>query len=509
MPSARSSAKRFLPHAVIATFVVMVLPALAVSVIDNSSRAWLVVLTVLLAMAMSVVGASAGAAIWKRRPGSKDIVFGDLMLWGWLRRMRAERRLDQAQKILGLNAAGSDGRDLSLDRRCEVLRQLGALLEARDAYTHGHTRRVTRHSERVAREMDLSPAQVARVRTAAATHDVGKVHTPREVLTKTGRLTDAEYAIVKQHPVDGAAMVAEMGDPEITAMVRHHHERLDGTGYPDGLAADDIPLGARIIAVADTFDAITSDRPYRAACNHKKALDVLSQEAGTQLDPVAVAAFLRYYSGKRSVAWSALFIDAPPRLISWAGGLFQGAGAGIAPVGQAIAAVGAAALIGSTLGGPAPATAEADSAAAGHGGQPSRTPIDAGTGARNRAEHGPSAGHHPRAGLRRAPLTRPRARRRGTSGPTTGGNGNRLYVRVPATKPNSPAAPGGGNVDQTDKPPKAPPPQAKLPKPLKLPKVELPPVPPVKPPKKLQLPTPAPPQANPPGHRLISLPPDR
>ena len=216
--------------------------------------------------------------------------------------------------------------------------------------------------------MDLSPAQVAKVRTAAATHDVGKVHTPREVLAKPGRLTDEEFAIVKKHPVDGAAMVAEMGDPEITAMVRHHHERLDGTGYPDGLAADDIPLGARIIAVADTFDAMTSGRPYRAACKHKKALDVLSQEAGTRLDPVAVAAFLRYYSGKRSVAWSAFFIDAPPRLIGWVGGLFQGAGAGVAPIGQAIAAVGAAAVIGTTR---EPArTAEADPAASGHSGRP-------------------------------------------------------------------------------------------------------------------------------------------
>ena len=105
MPSVRSSTKRFLPHALVATSVVMVLPALAVSVIDTSSRPWLVVLTVLLAMAMSVAGASAGAAIWKRRPGSKDILFGDLMLWGWLRRLRAERRLDKVQKILGLNAA--------------------------------------------------------------------------------------------------------------------------------------------------------------------------------------------------------------------------------------------------------------------------------------------------------------------------------------------------------------------------------------------------------------------
>jgi putative nucleotidyltransferase with HDIG domain len=481
--------KRFLPHAVVATLVVMVLPALAVSVIDTSSRPWLVVLTVLLAMAMSVAGASAGAAIWKRRPGSKDIVFGDLMLWGWLRRMLAERRLDKVQKILGLNAAGSDGRDPSRDRRCEVLRQLGTLLEAGDAYTHGHTRRVTRHSERVAREMGLTPAEVAQVRTAAATHDVGKVHTPREVLIKPGGLTDAEFAIVKKHPVDGAAMVAELGDPQVTAMVRHHHERLDGSGYPDGLATDDIPLGARIIAVADTFDAMTSGRPYRAACKHKKALDVLSQEAGSRLDPVAVAAFLRYYSGKRSVAWSALFIDAPPRLLSWVGGLFQGAGAGVAPIGQAIAAVGAAALVGTSLGGPAPATA--DSQAAAHTGLPSRgrTLVDAGTKAPTRAGRGPGARRHTRAGLRRAPHKRASARRQGASGPATGGNRTYPNVGAPVTRPKSPAAPsagsgGNGNGGQKDKPPQAQPPKDKPPKQLRLPKVKLPKVklPPVRPP---------------------------
>ena len=486
MLSARGSTRRFLPHAVVATFVVMILPALAVSVIDTSSGPWLVVLTLVLAMAMSVAGATVGAAIWKRRPGSKDIVFGDLMLWGWLRRLRSERRLDEAQKILGLNASGSDGSALSRDRRCEVLQQLGALLEARDAFTHGHTRRVTRHSERVAREMNLSPADVAKVRTAAATHDVGKLHTPREVLNKPGKLTDEEYAIVKQHPVDGAAMVAEMGDAEITAMVLHHHERLDGTGYPDGLAADDIPLGARIIAVADTFDAMTSARPYRPASKHKKALDVLSREAGTQLDPVAVAAFLRYYSGKRSVAWSALFFHAPPRLISWVGGLFPGAGAGATQLGQAIAAVGAAAMIGTNLGGPAPATATAGPASAGH-----RLGLSAGTQASTRPTRGPGAGHDPQAGSRRAPLTRAKVRRPDVSGPPTGGNRTHPYIRVPATKPTSPSAPGGsggnGNDGQKVKPPQVQPPKVKVPR-IELPKVKLPRV---EVPKKLQLPTPA------------------
>jgi putative nucleotidyltransferase with HDIG domain len=438
MPPVPSSAKRFLPHALVATFVVMVLPALAVSRIDTSSQPWLVVLTVLLAMALSVAAASGAAAIWKRHPGSKDIVFGDLMLWGWIRRVRAERRLDKAREILGLTAVGSE-------ERCAVLEQLGSLLEARDAYTHGHTRRVTRHGEQIAREMDLPAAEVAKVRTAAAIHDVGKLHTPRAILTKPGKLTDEEYEIVKKHPVDGAAMAAEMGDAEITAIVRHHHERLDGTGYPDRLAGSDIPLGSRIIAVADTFDAMTSGRPYRAACKHKKALDVLSQEAGTQLDPVAVAAFLRYYSGKRSVAWSALFIDAPPRLVSWVGGWFQGASAGAAPLGQAIATVGAAAVIGTTLGAPARATEEALRAPLGHRERPSaaHTTSTAGTRAVH-PQRNPGAGRR-RTAVRQAPRTRAPTHRPLPPTPVRRGSGKQTNVGIPGSKHKGPSGPGGGS----------------------------------------------------------------
>jgi putative nucleotidyltransferase with HDIG domain len=487
MPPVRSSSKRFLPHALAATLLVMVLPALAVSLIDTSSRPWLVVATVALAMALSVAAASAGAAIWKRRPGSKDIVFGDLMLWGWLRRVRAERRLDQAQELLG-----PGGSELSRERRSEVLRQLGGVLEARDAYTHGHSRRVTRHAERVAREMDLPPAEVAKVRTAAAVHDVGKLHTPRAVLTKPDRLTDDEYEIVKQHPVDGAAMVDEMGDPDITAMVLHHHERLDGTGYPVGLAGADIPLGSRIIAVADTFDAITSGRPYRAARRHKQALDVLSAEAGTQLDPVAVDAFLRYYSGKRSVAWSALFIDAPPRLMSWFGGLFQGAGAGAAPLGQAIAAVGAAAVIGTSVGGATGAAAESESATAGRAVTAARAEhaSEHRVPATHRTETGSGTPRHKRAAVRSVPTKRVTAKRRRKSG----GRGNTKPVYAPPVKAKAPGSPkaghgnpshGNGDAPHKDKPPKPNPPESKPPK-IKPPKIK----PPKLNPPKINLPTP-------------------
>src|ERR687895_2631800 len=330
-----ASARHYLPQAVLATVVVMVLPAVAVSAIETAGLPWLVLGSVLLAMALSVTAASAGSAIWMRTPGSRDLVFGDLMLWGWLRRVRAERRLSHAWELLEDGAQDGRGGALGRERRSEVLQEVSTLLEARDAYTHGHSRRVTRHSERIAREMGLSPDEVAKVRLAAAVHDVGKIHTPREVLNKPGRLTDEEFEIVKRHPTDGAEMLADTEDPAITAMVRHHHERLDGTGYPDGLAGDEIPLGARIISVADTFDAITSSRPYRSACKHRKAIEILRKEAESQLDRDAVGAFLKYYRGRRSIAWWAVFTTLPERVPGWLAGVLQG-GAGAAPIAKSL-----------------------------------------------------------------------------------------------------------------------------------------------------------------------------
>jgi hypothetical protein len=191
--------------------------------------------------------------------------------------------------------------------------------------------------------LGLSDEQVAKVRTAAAVHDVGKISTPREVMNKPGKLTEEEYEVMKRHAIVGAAMAARINDPEITGMVRHHHEQLDGGGYPDGLSGSDIPLGARIIAVADTFDAITSARPYRAAQQHKRAMRILRRAAGTQLDPRAVEAFLGYYSGRRSVAGWSIVAAAPQKLGALLGSLVHTTGA--ASISQGVAAFGAAAAI--------------------------------------------------------------------------------------------------------------------------------------------------------------------
>ncbi len=210
-----------------------------------------------------------------------------------MQRWSTQRRVAVALRSL----CGAEGPgDLTRDRREQLLSELAAELESRDPYTHGHSRRVARHAVIIAIRMGLAEHQVATIRAAAALHDVGKINIPQPVLHKPGRLTDAELALIERHPVDGAEIVATLGDAELTAMVRHHHERLDGTGYPDGLSGDAIPLGARIIAVADTFDAITSTRPYRPARTHDAAMEILDKEAGPRLDPEGVSALAAYYA---------------------------------------------------------------------------------------------------------------------------------------------------------------------------------------------------------------------
>ena len=215
------------------------------------------------------------------------------MAKAWIQRWSTERRVAVAVRLL---RGGDPSVDLTRGRRAQLLSELAAQLEARDPYTHGHSRRVARHAVIIAIRMGLPEAQVGTIRAAAALHDVGKINTPRAVLHKPGRLTDVELGLIELHPVDGAEIVSTLGDPELTAMVRHHHERLDGTGYPDGLSGEEIPLGARIIAVADTFDAITSTRPYRPARTHDAAMEILDEEAEARLDPAGVRALQAYYA---------------------------------------------------------------------------------------------------------------------------------------------------------------------------------------------------------------------
>jgi len=168
-------------------------------------------------------------------------------------------------------------------------------LEFRDAYTHHHSARVTEYVSGILNEMPQLPSRM-RLTTidAARIHDVGKVGIRDTALLKDGKLTDAEFKEIQRHPVIGADIVQNLEMYRHgAALVRHHHERWDGRGYPDGLAGEDIPLGARIIAVADSYDAMTSDRPYRRALSAQIAIGEIERNAGIQFDPQVVEAFLR------------------------------------------------------------------------------------------------------------------------------------------------------------------------------------------------------------------------
>ncbi|MFN8215846.1 MAG: HD-GYP domain-containing protein [Solirubrobacterales bacterium] len=172
-------------------------------------------------------------------------------------------------------------------------------LDAHIPGSFGHSRRVSRLAGSTAEELGLDREEATRVRRAAAFHDVGKVEVPNEIINRPGPLSEEEFAIVKRHAVAGGRIVARWGDERLAAMVRHHHERFDGGGYPEGLAGEEIPIGARIIAVADTFDAVTSARPYRPAIGWREALGRLREAAGQQLDPAVVEAFCRRHRGLR------------------------------------------------------------------------------------------------------------------------------------------------------------------------------------------------------------------
>jgi hypothetical protein len=342
--SGRISLQRYMWCVAAATFLVAVCPIALVWGLRSADVVSSAGLCVLLAIALSLGASRLGSGFWKTRKGAGDILFNELMVWGFIRRWRNERRLASARELLGAINEGRHRSDGHAGARLRALERLGSTLESTDPHTHGHSRRVTRHAWMIAKQLGLRGESLARVRTAAALHDVGKLHTPPAVLRKPGRLTDEEYEVIKRHPLDGAQMVGALADGELTSIVRHHHERLDGTGYPDRLAGEQIPLGARIIAVADTFDAITSVRPYRSPRSHKEALDILKYEAGAQLDPDVVKAFCAIYSGRGPLALWASLTSLPAQAFSWVGGTAVGAAsaAQVAAV-ATIAAVGSVA----------------------------------------------------------------------------------------------------------------------------------------------------------------------
>jgi PAS domain S-box-containing protein/putative nucleotidyltransferase with HDIG domain len=196
-------------------------------------------------------------------------------------RKRAERALEQARSQ-ALNAL--DG----------FVRAVAATIELRDPYTASHQARVAELATAIAVEMDLDNELVQGIKVAASIHDIGKIALPAEILSRPGKLTGTEFDLIKTHAQAGHDIVACVDFPwPVARMILEHHERLDGSGYPNGLGGDTILLGSRIIAVADVFEAVVTHRPYRPALGRDEAIRILSAERGTRLDPDAVDACLR------------------------------------------------------------------------------------------------------------------------------------------------------------------------------------------------------------------------
>ncbi|HXU46663.1 MAG TPA: HD domain-containing phosphohydrolase [Thermoanaerobaculia bacterium] len=169
-------------------------------------------------------------------------------------------------------------------------------IEKRDPYTGGHVRRVVAYCLLLGTEMGLSQDELGELRIAATLHDFGKIATPDAVLRKPAPLDAEEAEVMRRHPADGAEIFGRIRElKKVLPGVRHHHERHDGSGYPDGLAGEEIALVARIIAVADTFDAMTTSRPYRLALDPARAASEIEAGAGSQFCPTVVAAFLALY----------------------------------------------------------------------------------------------------------------------------------------------------------------------------------------------------------------------
>lgn len=189
--------------------------------------------------------------------------------------------------------------DITNQHLVNILKTLVLTIQARDSYTKRHSERVTEIALEIAEEMGTPQSVKDVLAFGGFLHDIGKIGVKDTILLKPARLTDEEFEEIKKHPIIGDSIVEPLGSyPEERLIIRHHHERFDGRGYPDGLSGEDIPLTARILAVADTYDSMTSTRPYRKGLPHQVAIDEIKRCSGTQFDPEVAKAFLRTPTGK-------------------------------------------------------------------------------------------------------------------------------------------------------------------------------------------------------------------
>ena len=255
---------------------------------------------------VSLAYAAAGSAWILAGSGAADHLFGaDITALWWFEiakglvfvvvtalalKVLLQRELRQRGEAERAQARAAERLELLLQ---ETVGALSHTLSQRDPYTAGHQERVAELAIAIARRMGLDEERVGSIRTGALLHDIGKISIPAELLSKPGRLTADEFALVKGHAASGLAIVSKIAfPPAVHAIVAQHHERLDGTGYPAALKGEAIALEARIVAVADVVEAMTSHRPYRAGLGIKAAVDEICALRGIRLDAAAVDACL-------------------------------------------------------------------------------------------------------------------------------------------------------------------------------------------------------------------------
>jgi putative nucleotidyltransferase with HDIG domain len=199
---------------------------------------------------------------------------------------------DQAATVLLLARLYADANELFLD----TIQAITTAIDAKDPYTRGHAQRVSEFSTVMANELNLPAETIHQIRVGGLLHDVGKIGVPDSILTKPGRLSNDEFEKMKEHPSTGAQIMGKvrMLQEELPALAEHH-ERIDGKGYPEGLHDEEITLIGRIVAVADVFDALTSNRPYREALSGEEALEILNNNRDTHLDSRCVDALMNAY----------------------------------------------------------------------------------------------------------------------------------------------------------------------------------------------------------------------
>ncbi len=198
-----------------------------------------------------------------------------------------------------------------------MIRTLTAAIEAKDQYTEGHSRRVELYAGKIAAQLKFSAEQIDQVRMAAMLHDIGKIGVGDMILTKTGALTQEEFVKIREHPVIGLHILREVNFPsEVKEAILHHHERYDGKGYPDGTKGDEVSMFAYVLGVADAFDAMTSDRPYRAGMPLEQALEEIRKGSGKQFHPTVAQAFLDLMAREGEAVMNSVRQDAQKELVA-------------------------------------------------------------------------------------------------------------------------------------------------------------------------------------------------